>query len=473
MLNTILCRGERHRKASLAYAFFVLAGILVIVLVPNILLKAPIAAMFFISWLFIYPVTMLLGYEFNEINSAMMDSCRNGLGAVLIILAVGSLIATWIASGTVPALIYYGLKFITPQYFILSAFILCSVVSLACGTSWGTLGTAGVAMFGVGTSLGIPPGVTLGAIVSGAYLGDMVSPMSDSTNVASSATGVDLIYHCKQLAIIVLPVAALCSVLFVILGTKYSVDTFEASFISDIMGVLGDKFSLGFVAFLPMIVLLAMLMAKMPAMYSMLFSAVIGAVVAVLYQGLPTDKAITVLWNGYVSDSGHKFIDTLLSRGGVRSMFNTACMMLFAFGMIGAFNTVGILEAIVQPILKRVKSVSQLSAVSQIISIIGNTLGTNTFSLLMTGTLMAPAYKKYNLHPVNLGKSLNSTSTVFCPLIPWNASGLFVAGMFAVPLAEWAPFAFFTYLMPICAYLFVVFNFRVIPADPDLELIHK
>ena len=468
MFNSIFCRKPLRRKATLGYAIFVFAGILGIILGANILIKAPIAPMFLIIWLFIYPATMMLGYTFEEVNAAMMDSCRNGLGAVLIILAVGAMIATWIAAGTVPALIYYGLMFINPQYFLLSAFVLCSMVSLACGTSWGTMGTAGIAMFGVGASLGIPPGVTLGAIISGSYLGDMLSPMSDSTNVAAAATGVDLIYHCKQLAIIVLPISCLTGILFMVIGMQYSVDTFEASFIGEIMSALSAKFSLGFVAFIPMIVLLAMLMAKMPAMYSMLFSAVVGATVAAMYQGLPADQTVQVFWNGYVSDTGHKFIDSLLNRGGVRSMFNPACMMLFAFGMVGAFNTVGILDAVVNPIIKRVKTVAQLSAISQVISIIGNTLGTNTFSLLMTGTLMTPAYHKYGLHPVNLGKSLNSTSTVICPYIPWNASGIFVAGMFSVPIANWAPYALFSYLMPIAAFLFVLFNFRVIPADPVL-----
>lgn len=469
MFKNIFNRGERHRKASLGYALFVLACILVIVLIPNTLLGAPIAAMFFMVWLFIYPVTMLLGYEFNEINSAMMDSCKNGLGAVLIMLAVGALIATWIAAGTVPALIYYGLKFISPRFFVLSTFLLCSVVSLAIGTSWGTLGTAGIAMFGVGASLGIPPGVTLGAIVSGSFLGDMASPISMSTNVASSATGVDLMYHCKQLAYIVVPVVVVCSILFVAVGMKYAADTLDASFIAEVMTSLETKFHFGFFAFFPLIVLLVMLMARISAMYSVLFSALIAAIVAVLYQGLPAEEAMTVLWNGYLSESGHKFIDSLLSRGGVGSMFSTACMMIFAFGMIGAFNAVGILDAIVQPIVKQVRSVSQLSAVTQIIAVIGNMLGTNTFTLLMAGALMAPAYKKYKLHPVNLGKSLNATSTVFCPLIPWNASGLFVAGMFSVSLVDWAPFAFFSYLMPIFAFLFVVFNYRVIPADPEPE----
>jgi len=458
-----------HRKPSTAYALMVLAGVLIIVLGANKLISAPIQPMFLVAWLFIYPICMNLGYTYKEIDAGVIEFCKKGLGPILILMAVGAMIATWIAAGTVPAIIYYGLKVISPQIFLLATFVLCSLVSLACGTSWGTMGTAGIAMFAVGASLGVPDAMTVGAIVSGSYLGDMLSPMSDSTNVASAACGTDLITHCKELAYIALPVSLISAAIFYVLGLRFASDNFDNSYVISVSNALAGQFNMGILAFVPIIFLLVLLIMKKPAMLSMLASALMANVIAVFYQGLDATKCMTFFWTGYKITTGEAFLDTLLNRGGVQSMFSTASLMLFAFGMIGAFDTVGILDAIIQPIANKVKNVVQLTGVSQLISIIGNTMGTNTFSLLMTGSLMTPAYEKYKLHPTNLSKAINATSTVFCPLIPWNASGIYVIALFGVGTLSFAPYALYSYLMPIAAFLFVVFKIRVIPADVHLE----
>lgn len=458
-----------HRKPSTLYATTVLVVVLTIVLGANYIYKAPIQPMFLIAWLFVYPACMNLGYSLKEIDSGVMESCKKGFGAVLIMMAVGAIISTWIAAGTVPAIIYYGLQIISPKIFLLTTFILCSMVSLACGTSWGTMGTAGIAMFAVGASLGIPAPLTVGAIVSGSYLGDMISPMSDSTNVVSAAVGANLITHCKQLAYIAAPVSIITSLAYYVVGLRFAVDTFDNSYIVAVSNAISSQFNLGFVAFLPMIFLLWLLMTKKPAMLSMIASALLGCFVAVLYQGLPSTSAIQVFWTGFNISTGNTFIDTLLNRGGVQSMFAPACLMFYAFGMIGAFNTVGILDAIIEPIVRKIKTVVQLTAASQIISIIGNMMGTNTFSLLMTGSIMMPVYDKYGLHPTNLSKAINATSTVICPLIPWNASGIYVVALFGVNTMAFAPYAFYSYLMPIAAFLFVVLGLKIIPANVDLE----
>lgn len=458
-----------RQKPSFLYAIGVLIGVLLIVLGANILFKAPIQPMFLVVWLFIYPACMKLGYTFKELDAAMMESCKKGLGAILILMAVGAIISTWIAAGTVPAIIYFGLIVIRPHMFLLTAFILCSLVSLACGTSWGTMGTAGIAMFAVGESLGIPSPLTVGTIVSGSYLGDMLSPMSDSTNVVSASVGTDLITHCKQLIWIAVPATVITGAIYYVLGLKFATDSFDNSYIMGISESLASQFHIGVIGFIPVIVLLVLLALKKPAMQSMLVSALIASVIAVLYQGVSSDAIMGYFWTGYKISTGEEFLDTLLNRGGIQSMFSTSCMMLYAYGMIGAFNEVGILDAIVKPIVKIAKSVTQLTAISQLISIIGNTMGTNTFSLLMTGSLMAPVYKERGLHPTNLSKAINATSTVFCPLIPWNASGIYVVALFGVNTFAFAPYALYSYIAPAIAFLLVFFGIRVIPSDIDLE----
>ena len=266
-----------RRKPTVGYAVLTLAGVLAIILGGNLLLAAPIQPMFLIVWLFVVPMCMKLGYTYKEIENGMMESIKKGMGAVLTIMVVGALIATWISAGTVPAIIYYGLKIINPGIFLLAAFVLCSMVSLACGTSWGTLGTAGIAMFAVGESLGVPTGMTVGAIVSGAYLGDMMSPMSDSTNVASAAVGTDLITHCKELAIIGLPVALVTCVIYYFMGMQFATDSFDSSYIDEIIAAISMEFNVGFLAFVPVILLLALIFLKKPSMLSMLVSALVAA----------------------------------------------------------------------------------------------------------------------------------------------------------------------------------------------------
>lgn len=465
MANT----NNEHRVPSVAYALVAILGVLLIVVGANMALGAPIQPMFLLVWLFVVPVCMRLGYTYKEIENGMMESIKKGMGAILTILAVGALIATWISAGTVPAIIYYGLKIINPGIFFLATFLLCSMVSLACGTSWGTLGTAGIAMFAVGESLGVPLGMTVGAIVSGAYLGDMLSPMSDSTNVVSATVGTDLITHCKELGIIAVPVAIITCGIYYLMGLQFASDTYDSSYVDSVITAIGSEFNVGLLAFIPVIFLLVLIFLKKPSMLSMIASALVACVIAVVYQGLDPKQCITILWSGYKASTGEAFLDTLLNRGGITSMASTAFMMIFAFGMIGAFNTVGIMDAIIHPIAKKTKSIFQLTLVSEIIALIGNTMGTNTFSLLMTGTLMAPAYKEKGLHPTNLSKAINATSTPGCTFIPWNASGMYVVGMFGVGTIGFAPYACYVYLMPIAVLLTVLLKFRVVPSSIRLE----
>ena len=461
--------GTEKRTASTPYALFALAGVLVIVLGGNLLLDAPIHGMFFLVWLFIFPVCMHLGYSYKEINEAMMESCKQGLGTVLLLLAVGGVISTWISCGAVPAIIYYGLSIIQPHIFLLTAFLLCVMVSLACGTSWGTAGTAGIAMFAIGESLGIPAGMTVGAIISGSFLGDTFSPMSDSTNVVSAAVGVDLITHCKELARVAIPSFLLSGAFYFVLGLRFSSDNFDDSYIREICTSIADHFNLGFAAFIPVIVLLVLLVMKKPAVPSMLISSLCAAVVGVLVQGVPYNQALTFFWKGYSITTDQDFLNTLLNRGGVLSMFQTAALLIFAFGMIGAFNKVGVLDAVIRPVMKYANSVLKLTLISQIVALLGNVMGTNTFSLLMTGSLMLPAYKKFHLHPTNLSKAVNSTSTMIAPLIPWNIAGMYIGGLFGVSTLAFAPYAVLCYIFPLVAFVMVALNIRVVPDSVDLE----
>lgn len=458
-----------RKKPTLGYSFFALFGVLAIILGASTFLKAPIHGMFFLVWLFVIPVSMHLGYSYSEIEEAMLENCKKGLSPILLLMAVGGIISTWIACGAVPAIIYAGLRLIRPHIFLLAAYLLCVLVSLACGTSWGTAGTAGLAIYGIGESMGIPSGMTVGAIVSGSFLGDMLSPMSDSTNVAAAAVETDLVTHCRQLAYVVFPAFLISGALYYVTGLQFASGSFDDSYILSVCDSLAAFFRIDAIAFIPVAVLLALLFLKKPAVPSMLVSALVACVVAVVHQGVAYDAILGFLWSGYKIQTGQKFLDTLLNRGGITSMFNTAMMMLYAFGMIGAYNASGILERIISPVVGWADSVLKLTFATQCIALIGNIMGTNTFSLLMTGTLMLPAYRKFHLHATNCSKAINATSTVIAPLIPWNIAGMYLDGLFGVSTLAFAPYSFICYLTPLVNFIMVALHYRLIPDTVDLE----
>lgn len=458
-----------RKEPSFGYALMSFVLVLALVLGCNHLLGAPLQAMFMISWLLIIPLCMHLGYTYNEIWSAMMESVKNGMSAILILLAVGAMIGCWTACGAVPTIIYAGLNVINPRMFLLTTFLLCSFISIACGTSWGTLGTAGIAMFAIGESLGIPSAMTVGAIVSGSYLGDMLSPMSDSTNVASASVGSELITHCKELLYIVVPAFLISAAIYALMGVQFTSMNFDQSYIQSVIASMKHYFRLGLVAIIPVITLFILLFMKKPSFPSMVTSALIGLFIAVVWQGASLNNIFGYFWKGYSIETGEVFLDKLLNRGGVSSMFGSGAFMLFCFGMAGAFNKAGILQAIINPIASKAKKPIQLTLVTQIISTVGNMMGTNTFTILMCGTLMGPVYKKEGLHPTNCSKVMNCTSTVVTSLIPWSVDGVYIFGLFGVATINYGMYSLYAWIVPLMALLFVILGIRVIPANVNLE----
>lgn len=453
----------------MGYALFVLLGILVIVLGANLAFGAPINLMFILVWLFIYPACMYLGYSYKEINDAVSESIKGGLGSVLIILAVGALIGTWIAAGTVPAVIYYGLNIVSPKIYLAATFLLCLLVSTACGTSWGAAGTAGVAMFAIGESMGVPTAMTVGAIVSGSFFGDMLSPLSDSSNVASAAAGVDLIRHCKEMCFIAIPAALMTTIFYLIIGHSYAQGVYDPSVIESIQGSLAELFNINLVALLPLLVLFVLLFLKMPPVMALLATAVLSGLVAVAIQDTTMNEVFTAMWNGYTIESGDSFVDTLLNRGGMLSMAATAFMLMFSFGMVGALKEVGLLHTLIAPLATKAKRVTSLTLFTECAAVFGNMLGTGAFSLIMVGSVMKPAYEDFKLDSINLSKAIGSSSTPTVALIPWNISAIYILGLFGVNALQYAPYALFSYIMPLFAFLAVLIRFRLFYVKPATE----
>ncbi len=459
----------RHAKPTMAYSVFVVIGLMFIILGGYRLLSAPMNIMFAMSWLFLYPAAMYLGYSYKEINDAVLDQCRKGMTGVFIIISVGALIASWIACGCVPAIIYYGLGIVNPKFFLLATFMLCVIVSSACGTSWGAAATAGVAMFAIGESLGVPSAITVGAIASGSLFGDMLSPLSDSANIAALSVGTDLVRHCKESAIIAIPAMLVTAVIYGVMGMGYSSGSFDEAYILGVREAIAGLFHCGFLPFIPMFLLFVLLFLKVPALFAMLISALTGGIIAVGYQSLPLDKMFTVMWSGYKLESGNAFIDTLFNRGGMTSMASTLMLLLFSYGVIGIMNKVRIMDALVTPLVNKTKSALSLAIVSEIVAAIGVCFGNGGVAMLLTGSIMEPAYRKQKLDPLNLSKVSSALAVPWNGMIPWTTTSIYFLSLFNVGAAQFSPYFVFAYVMPLMALVFVALHFREIPLTEEEE----
>ncbi len=454
---------SEHRMPSLGYAIFVTFGLMLIILGGYKGLKAPVNIMFGFAWLFIVPACMHLGYTFQEINTAMLDQVRKGVVGVFIMLSVGAVIASWIACGCVPAIIYYGLGIVDAKFFLVETFILCVIISTATGTSWGTAATAGVAMLGIGTTLGIPAPMTVGAILSGAMFGDMISPLSDGCNVTAISVEADLIKYSKEITMIGIPAIIVCGIIYVIMGNSYGNGTIDTAYIAGLRQSISDIYHVGLPAFLPFVLLCILLFKQVPAMYSMFISALCGAIVAIFYQGCPYDKIFTYMWSGYKVASDNQFIMTLFNRGGITSMANTAIMALFTYGVIGSLNKVKLPSVLVSPIVKLAKNTLSLAFITEIVAAIGVCFGHGGISVLLTGAVMAPAYREKKLDLLNLARVSGALALPWNAVIPWTTTSIYILGVLGVSTGEYLPYFAFALVMPLMALIFAAFHIHELP----------
>ncbi|WP_047980274.1 Na+/H+ antiporter NhaC [Ornithinibacillus contaminans] len=440
-----------RKKPTLVYSISILTMVIAIIAIGTLAFGATIQLMMFLALLAIIPFVMRLGFTYKQVEKSVFSAMLPALQPSIILLTVGILIGSWISSGTVPTLIYYGIQSISPQFFLVTTLLFCSLVSLATGSSWATLGTAGIAMIGVGHSLGIPVAMTAGAIVAGSYFGDKLSPLSDTTNLAAAVVGTDLITHIKHMLWTTVPAYAITAIIFTIIGLNYGGGTVNSGEVNELTSYLANNFNLGIIPLLPVVILFVLLITKKPAITSIFIGALAGAVVAVVYQGVTINEVFSIFYDGYYVESTIESVNTLLQRGGFLSMLPLVALFLFALGLGGLLHKSGILESIILSVTARIKSRGMLVFVSMIASYISLGIGGSfSFAAVMTSTIMKPLYERFNLNPENLSRVLEDTATQSAPIIPWTASGLFTAATLGVSSSlVYLPFSFLAMLTPI------------------------
>jgi len=415
-------------------------------------------------------------FKWADIEKAMINGISLSMGAIFILLAVGSLIGTWILSGTVPTMIYFGLQILNPSWFYPATCIICCIVALSIGSSWTTAATIGVALMGISVGLGLDPAITAGAIISGAYCGDKISPLSETTNLAPVVAGSELFSHIRYMMWTTIPSISISLIIFTFLGLSTDT-TVSLEAVEGINQQLEANFNITLLNLLPVAFLLGMAIKKVPAFPAIAIGALAGAVWAVFFQteliytlaekGLGTTTAIiTVVWtalfDGVVINSGDADLDSLLSGGGMRNMLNIVWLIMCALMFGAVLEHLGILKKFVQAILNSVKSVGGLIA-STVTTCIGANLVTadQYISIVMPGRMYKEEYERRNLDPLVLSRTLEDSGTLSSPLIPWNTCGAFMFGVLALTSYEYIFYCFFNFINPILAIAYGITGYKI------------
>lgn len=415
-------------------------------------------------------MALWLGFKWETIEKAMMDGIYNALQAAIILMIVGVLIGVWIVSGVVPAMIYYGLKLLSPSIFLVAAVLICSVTSLATGTSWGTMGTMGLALMGIAVGLDIPAPMAAGAIISGAYFGDKMSPLSDTTNLAPAMAGTDVMTHVKFMLLPTGIAYGLTLIIFGILGGIYvhGGNAADMSAVSDMSGALASEFCLSPVLLLPPLIVILAVAFKIPAIPGITLGIIAGALLGPVFQG--ADCGLGVLleagMSGYVSDTGIEAIDSLLTTGGIENMLSSVSLTLIAMMFGGIMEKTGQLEVVVNKIIALAKSPAALVGTTELTCVLSNaTMPEQYISIVVPGRMYAEAYREQGLHPKTLSNALESSGTVTSALIPWNTCGVFIFATLGISTVSYLPFAFFNWLMPVITFALACAGLTVAGAD--------
>lgn len=437
-------------------------GILKLRAEPILILVAFVAG--FIAW--------RLGYGWEDIEKGIVEKLSMAMPAILILWVVGMLIGSWVFSGTIPMFIYYGVQIISPKYLLVTAFIITAIFSTITGTSWGSVGTIGVAIMGIAQGLGIPLPATAGAVVAGSYFGDKLSPLSDTTILAPIAAGAELYEHIKHMLYTTVPASIVSLLIYFIvgMGTTGSVSTPESVMV--LQDQLSNMFNWNILLLLPVIVVLGGSLLKLPTLPTMLGSSLVSIPIGVIVQGFTFQNGFSSLIGGFdVNMTGYEGeivsdVLELVNRGGAIDMAGTTVLVFCAMGFAGIMSTTGMLDTVLEAILDRVKSTAGiiLSTIASCFTVAFVT-GNSYLSILLPGQLFRDAYIARNLHPKNLSRTLEDSGTVLVPIIPWSAAGAYMTATLGVSTMKYLPWAILNYTGIIFAIILAFTGFGIAYTD--------
>lgn len=402
------------------------------------------------------------GYKWEDIEEGAYKGIRLALPAILIIILVGMIIGSWLGGGIVATMIYYGLKLITPSLFLVTICIICAIVTLAIGSSWSTMGTIGVAGMGIGISMGIPAAMVAGAVISGSYFGDKMSPLSDTTNLAAGITGTNLFDHIKHMVYTTIPGLMIALIAYFFLGRKFGGAAVDTGEINTILSTLESNFVISPWLLLVPLVVIVLVAKKVPAMPALAIGIFLGWICHVLVQGGNVGDAVNTLHDGFAITTGNAMVDDLFNRGGIASMMFTVSLTIVAMVFGGIMEQIGMLQSIVNQILKVARSAGSLIAATVVSAFFTNVTASEQYiSILLPGRMYAKAYRDKKLHSKNLSRALEDGGTITSPFVPWNTCGVFILATLAVHPFAYAPYAILNYTVPIISIAMAFLGFKI------------
>lgn len=399
---------------------------------------------------------LYLGLSWKEIESGMISGIKNALGASIILIIIGMVIGSWVLSGTIQTMVYYGLEILSPSFFLPAAFLLSALTSILIGSSFGTIATMGIVLLGVAEGLGVPKAITVGAIVSGAMLGDKISPMSDSTNLTAAMSSTDLFEHIKSMLYISVPAAFISLILYSIIGSSYLDVGANLSQISMIMENLSSNFNISLWTLIPPALMLLLSLFKIPAIASLSISFITASIFAFLTQGASFAEILNAAASGYQADTGMELLDSLLTQGGINNMMSTVAIIMAGTAMGGILEKARILEVILESMLKIVKKPRDLILISLTSAYVMLLAPGEMFvSIVIPGRTLAPAYQEMNINTNVLSRSLETASTLGCSILPWGVVSVYIQNVMDIGFS-YIPYTFLAFLAPMIAVLYAV-----------------
>lgn len=413
-------------------------------------------------------VALISGFKWKDIQEGILYGCQIAMLPMLILMLVGVLIATWIPAGTIPTLIYFGLKILSPKLFLFTACLVCCVASVATGSSWTTGATVGVAFMGIGMGLGIPAAMTAGAVVSGAIFGDKMSPLSDSTNLAAGVAEADLFDHIKSMMYTTGPAIIISLIIYFVMGFSFA-GTIDTSQIDTILSGIKDNYYVGILATIPFILVIVLAVRKVSGLAVMVIASLIGAIFAMIFGGFSLAEMMNFMNYGFVSETGITEIDALLSRGGLQSMMWTISLGFIALSFGGLLEKTSMLEVLLDKMKGLVKSQGGLVTTHAVSAILINLFSASQYmALIIPGRMLVPEYKKKNLLPQVCSRVCEDTATVTSPLVPWGLCGVYFAGALGISTLEYLPYTFLAFLAPIITVIYAWTN-KFMFKEGDIE----
>ena len=463
---------KKPREASLWEALIPVIGTIILLMycvLPVFKVNQPVHIPLVLGTLLASIIAITrLGYSWKEIEEGIISSISGTMQAIIILAIIGMIIGTWILGGIVPTLIFYGLKILSPGVFLVATCLLCCVVSLATGSSWTTAGTVGIALMGVAAGLGIPAPMAAGAIISGAYFGDKMSPLSDTTNLAPAMAGANLFDHIRHMAYTTGVSLAIALIGFAILGFRFAGTELDASKINAITDLMSKNFTITPILLVVPLIVIIMVAKKVPAIPGLFIGVLLGGVAAMLTQGSSFAGVMAAMQDGVVSETGNVVLDTLLTRGGYQSMMFTISLILAALSYGGTLDKTGMLEAITKRVLKYAKSTGSLVTATILTSICANVLaGDQYLAIVLPGKMYKDEYHRRGLAPRNLSRCLEDAGTITSPLVPWNTCGATMSAYLGVATVAYLPYCFLNLVNPIVSIFFGFTGITMMKLEDD------